>query len=97
MNEFNPDNFPNRTCCGVMEYFVSDGWAIPFERPIAVNRDTLNMEVVGWSIRLYKKTSAGHPSKQKGPFILMSFCPFCGKNIESSASDDRPQPFAEMP
>jgi hypothetical protein len=80
MKDFNPDDYPNKTCCGLLEYFVDQGYVYPISKPIGVSQE-LAMSVMGWSIRYCKQKPSGDISTKDSVHLLMNFCPFCGKAL----------------
>lgn len=82
-------------CCGVVEALKDKGYYYPFERPIIINKDTLNLEVGGVALRVCKKTPTGKISQTKQSSIFIKFCPFCGKSLNNKGGkeeleNDRP-------
>lgn len=53
----------------------------PFERPIMINRETLDMGVGDWVVRVYKRTKSGGISKQGGGVLILNYCPICGDKL----------------
>lgn len=68
-------------CCGILEA-LSKMYDLPFERPIGIHMETLDMKVLEWSVCMMKRTPSGNVSQSTGPHMIMSFCPFCGAQLK---------------
>ena len=53
----------------------------PFEKPIIFDKDTGELKVAQWAIRLYKLTKSGNVSKSGRGMIFVTFCPVCGERL----------------
>ena len=69
------------TCCGVLEQLETE-FGGPIERPVSFNLKTGEMSAESWAIHLYHLTAGGAISKKSAPFIIFTYCPFCGKRIQ---------------
>ncbi len=60
----------------------------PFELPIIFNRETGELSVNYWMLKLYKLTKGGNISKVGGGYIPISFCPMCGDRLIPEEKED---------
>jgi hypothetical protein len=68
-------------CCGLIEQ-VADKYDMPFGRPMGINFKT-----GGWSLRLFNLTKRGNMSSKGTGWLLLSYCPICGKRIAPEEAD----------
>lgn len=54
----------------------------PFEQPIVWDRNTGEMQVAQWMIKIYKLTKTGNISKAGGGYLTINYCPLCGEKLE---------------
>ena len=73
----------NDFCCNALKD-ISDTYALPFYRPLILNRETKAIEAGGWGIKLLNKTPGGNIAK-KGATVFLNYCPFCGKQLREIA------------
>ena len=78
--QFNSDDYEDKTCCGIMEHLEANGFKVPFERPLSIDKKGL-MVVNDWAIHCFKMTSAGNISTKNKTIMYLSFCPFCGQKL----------------
>jgi hypothetical protein len=45
------------------------------------DRETMDMTVSDWVVRVYKKTKSGGISKQGGGVLILNYCPICGERL----------------
>lgn len=86
MKPFNADDYPNKTCCGVMEHIVAEGYTLPFYHPISITQDLHTLKALPWSIRVMKQTPSGGLARRGAVTMIMSYCPFCGKKVEDNGT-----------
>lgn len=53
----------------------------PFERPITLDRETGELSVSRWAIKVYKLTKGNNISKSGGGYLYIEFCPLCGERL----------------
>jgi hypothetical protein len=83
LKEFKEEDYPDRVCCGVLEWIVDAGYAFPFQRPIIINEDR-QLVPGGWSAQCFKKTPKGDISRKENIHFFLTYCPFCGKELSAS-------------
>ena len=80
LKEFKRENYPERVCCGILEWITDSGFTFPFQRPIIINKYK-QMVPGGWSAQCHKKTPKGDISKKEYIHFFLTHCPFCGQEI----------------
>ena len=79
--DFNPDDYPDKTCCGILEHMIVSGYKFPFSKPIMVNKD-MQMNAGGWAVTMYEQDSRSLGLNQRKHItVFITHCPFCGKKI----------------
>ena len=82
--KLNPEDYPEKVCCGVLEHLVANGFEFPFMKRFKTKpegKDGIDIQEA-WAVDVYKKDtrSLGINQRQKAT-IFLSYCPFCGKKI----------------
>lgn len=82
--EFNPDDYPDKVCCGILEHLLVSGFEFPFTLPMSVSPAApgdFNVQP-RWAVRLYQKDQRTLGLNQaKSVTLFLMYCPFCGKKI----------------
>lgn len=60
-----------KICCGKLEQLIAEGYGHPFSCENGV-----------WKIWLTKKKKSGNHNDKDYKKVIMTFCPFCGANLE---------------
>jgi len=60
---------------------ASEKWDGPFERPITWDRETGDLGVGAWALKVYKLTKAGNISRNGGGYLILKYCPLCGEEL----------------
>ena len=60
-------------------------WDGPFEKPISWNRETGELKVDVWQVKVYKLTKAGNIAKKGGGYLRLNYCPICGEKLIEEA------------
>lgn len=80
--EFKPEDYPDKTCCGVLEHLIASGYKFPFSKPVVVKRDTMQMDTGGWAVTMYEQDARTLGLNQRKHItVFLTHCPFCGKKI----------------
>jgi len=79
--DFNPEDYPDAVCCGILEHMVLCGYAFPFARPIMVQKPG-ELQALKWSITFYGKDKRSlNLSQRDRVSMFVVYCPFCGEKI----------------
>jgi hypothetical protein len=79
--EFNPDDYPDKVCCGILEHLVNTGYKFPFSIPIQLSQD-MSLKAGSWAVTVYEQdTRTLGLNQRKHVTVFLSYCPFCGKKI----------------
>jgi hypothetical protein len=84
--KLNPDDYPEKVCCGVLEHLIANGFEFPFIMPFRVEPEEGKQGDFSlqekWAVSLYKKDSRSLGINQRQKItIFLSYCPFCGKKF----------------
>ncbi len=60
---------------------MTERWDGPFEKPIVFDRETGELKVARWAIKVYKLTKGGNISKNGGGYLYVEYCPLCGEKL----------------
>lgn len=77
--DFNPEDYPDRVCCGILEHLTTVGLEFPFTFVTFGDRE----QIKGWAVSMcpVDPRTLG-PVIAKASMVLLSNCPFCGKKLQ---------------
>ena len=79
--------YPDRTCCAMLEHLRACGFNYPFDKAIAMDNQT-HKQSTPWIVRIGHMLSRGNLSMRDRTFIVIQFCPFCGAILDKKDEDD---------
>ena len=61
---------------------LSEQWDGPIEKPVSWDRETGELSTK-WMMKVFNYTKAGNVSKSGGGWLVLSYCPVCGKELNN--------------
>lgn len=73
--------------CGCLNSLREQDWHFPFEQPVGIDMKTMQFKVGEWGVTLHHKTKAGKRSSAGSKFLLLNYCPICGKDLRKKEDE----------
>ncbi|KKN61585.1 hypothetical protein LCGC14_0520380 [marine sediment metagenome] len=76
--------------CKCLTSLTDQGWPFPFEQRLSFNIETMGNLSAPWGVALQHATKTGKRSSRGSKFLLLNYCPICGKDLreKSEEADD---------
>ena len=79
--------------CECLNSLREQDWHFPFEQRLTFNAETMANLAAPWGVSLQHQTKAGKRSSKGSVFLILNYCPICGKDLrEKSEEDDDASP-----
>ena len=76
-----------KTTCACLQQLKDQGYEFPFEQRISFSIEAIASLVTPWGVSLQRKTKAGKKSSAGSRFVLLNYCPICGKDLRGESDD----------
>ncbi len=73
--------------CECLDSLHEQGYEFPFEQPVGIDMKTMQFKVGAWGVILHRKTKAGKRSGAGSKFLLLNYCPICGKDLREKSEE----------
>ncbi len=79
--------------CSCLASLRDQNWHYPFEQRISFTMQAEPLIATPWGVELQRQTKTGRRSSAGSKFLLLDYCPICGKDLR----EERKEPDDESP
>ena len=73
--------------CECLDSLHEQGYEFPFERRISFTMQTEALIATPWGVELQRQTKTRRRSSAGSKFLLLNYCPICGKDLREKSEE----------